>query len=518
MNETLPNPTAPVDVVVIGGGAAGLAGALQLARSRRSVIVIDAGDPRNAPASHMHGYLGHDGLPPGELLAVGRNEAERYGGRVRHGAATDVARSAAGFRVVLSDRDHIDGRRVLVATGLVDELPDIPGVAEQWGRGVVHCPYCHGWEVRDRRIAVIGTGHHTAHQAQLFRQLSGDVTIVVHGGDGPAWDVRGRLDVRGIGVVEGPVERVEIDGGSVVGLRLVDGSTVPADAVVVAPRMVARADMLAGLGIMSVPAPMDMGEMIETDARGETSVAGVYAAGNVSDIANQVLQAAAEGSRVGAMINFDLVEEDIDDAVFGAGDAAEDWDRRYVDRGERMWSGHVNGAFASEIADLAPGTALDVGCGEGADATWLAQRGWTVTAVDISEVAVERARQAAAGAGLDVDWIHADLMGQPPDGRYDLVFAQYPALPKDAEETAIRMLLDAVAPGGTLLIVGHSLEGVGGHHHGFDPSAYVQPHDVADHLGEGWTIEVNETRARHMPAGYDGPDRPDVVLRARRDG
>ena len=133
------------DVAVIGGGAAGLAAALQLSRSRRSVVVVDAGEPRNAPAAHMHGYLGHDGLPPGELLAIGRTEVYSYGGTILEGTATSLERADDGFRVGLADGTALHARRVMMATGLIDELPDIPGLAEQWGRGVLHCPYCHGW-------------------------------------------------------------------------------------------------------------------------------------------------------------------------------------------------------------------------------------------------------------------------------------------------------------------------------------------------------------------------------------
>ena len=171
------------DVVIIGGGAAGLSGAVALARSRRSVLVVDAGRPRNAPADGVHNYLGREGTPPGELLAIGRAEVAGYGGEVVPGVVTGARREDDGdFRVTLDDGREVSARRLLVATGLVDELPDLPGVAERWGRDVLHCPYCHGWEVRDQAIGILATGPTAVHQALLFRQLSDDVTFFRHTG------------------------------------------------------------------------------------------------------------------------------------------------------------------------------------------------------------------------------------------------------------------------------------------------------------------------------------------------
>ncbi|MFL6056110.1 MAG: NAD(P)/FAD-dependent oxidoreductase, partial [Actinoallomurus sp.] len=163
------------DEVVVGGGAAGLSGALTLARSRRSVVVIDAGSPRNAPAAGVHGFLSRDGIPPAELLERGRAEVCGYGGQVVPGEVDAVAREENGFSVALTDGRVVRARRLLVATGAVDELPDIPGLHARWGRDVVHCPYCHGWEVRDQAIGVLATGPLSVHQALLFRQLSSDV-------------------------------------------------------------------------------------------------------------------------------------------------------------------------------------------------------------------------------------------------------------------------------------------------------------------------------------------------------
>ena len=134
------------DVVVIGGGAAGLSAALVLSRARRRVLVVDAGTPRNAPAAHMQGFLSRDGMPPAQLLEAGRQELEGYGGVIRQGAATELVRGGgSGFQVLLDDGDGVSARRLLVTTGLRDELPDIPGLGDRWARDVLHCPYCHGW-------------------------------------------------------------------------------------------------------------------------------------------------------------------------------------------------------------------------------------------------------------------------------------------------------------------------------------------------------------------------------------
>jgi thioredoxin reductase len=179
-------PERRYEVVVVGGGAAGLSGALILARVRRSVLVIDAGHPRNAPAGAVHAYLGRDGNAPGELLAIGRAEVTGYGGEIRSGTVTAAKRTGDGFRVVLDDGSAVLADRLLIATGLTDELPRVPGLAERFGRDVVHCPYCHGWEARDQRIGVLATGPLAVRQALLWRQLSKDVTFLHPGVHLPA--------------------------------------------------------------------------------------------------------------------------------------------------------------------------------------------------------------------------------------------------------------------------------------------------------------------------------------------
>ncbi|WP_040833837.1 NAD(P)/FAD-dependent oxidoreductase [Nocardia brevicatena] len=303
------------DVVVAGGGAAGLNGALMLARARRSVLVIDAGEPRNAPASGVHGLLAREGMPPAELLERGRAEVRGYGGRVEPGRITAVSRGAAGFTVTLADGRAVHARRLLVTTGLVDELPDIPGLRERWGRDALHCPYCHGWEVRDRAIGVLSTGPMSMHQALLFRQLSEDVVFFTHTRPAPTEAEAERLAARGIRVVEGEIAGLDIVDDRLVGIRLGDGTTVAREAVAVGPRMVARAEFLDGIGLRAVEHPAGVGLHIPADATGRSEVPGVWVAGNVTDPSAQVGASAAAGAFAGAQINADLVEEETHQAV-----------------------------------------------------------------------------------------------------------------------------------------------------------------------------------------------------------
>jgi thioredoxin reductase len=306
------------DVVIIGGGAAGLSGAVTLARSRRSVLVVDAGRPRNAPADGVHNYLGREGTPPGELLALGRAEVAGYGGEVVTGVVTAARREDDGFRVTLDDGREVSARRLLVATGLIDELPDLPGLAERWGRDVLHCPYCHGWEVRDRAIGILATGPTAVHQTLLFRQLSDDVTFFRHTGPELPLEEADQLAALGVRIVDGEVAGLEVTDDRLTGVRLASGEVVPRAAVVVAPRFTANADVLASLGLAATDQEMRgavVGSAVTADPTGATAVPGVWVAGNVTDLSAQVVVSAAAGMRAGAMINADLVAEDARRAV-----------------------------------------------------------------------------------------------------------------------------------------------------------------------------------------------------------
>ena len=312
------------DVVVVGGGAAGLSGALALSRARRSVLVVDDGTPRNARADQVHNYLGREGTPPAELLALGRAEVAGYGGRFRDGRVEGAERTDDGFRVALSDGGSVSARRLLVTTGLTDELPDVPGVADLFGSDVLHCPYCHGWEVRDEPIGVLG-GPFGVHQALMWRQWTDDVVLFQHTGPAPTGDEREQLAARGIPVVTGRVAGLELDGARLSGVRLAGGQVVPRRVLVVSPRFTARAGVLSSLGLDVVPQEMNghvVGSAVPVDPTGATAVPGVWVAGNVSDLRAQVISAAAAGLTVAAALNADLIAEDTRLAVAAARDLA----------------------------------------------------------------------------------------------------------------------------------------------------------------------------------------------------
>ena len=325
-------------------------------------------------------------------------------------------------------------------------------------------------------------------------------------------------------IVTGHVTRiVTATNGRVGGVELANHERIDADAVVVSPRFRARAEPFLPLGLRPAPHPTGLGDFVETDAIGATTVPGLYAAGNLTDPSQQVLQAAADGSRVGAMISFNLAHDDIQ-AANRPSAYQTDWDTRYG--GDPVWSGNPNGALVKEISGLAPRRALDVGAGEGADAVWLAEQGWSVTASDISPRALDRINAQAERRGLQIECHHADA--NAPDAfetaAFDLVSLQYPAIPRTPDDRGLRNLINAVAPGGTLLVVGHDLDPMRApidtliHSRPFDPDAFLRIDDLVSELSDstGWDIELHEKRPRPSGADSDSHHHDDVVLRARR--
>ena len=298
------------DVVIIGGGAAGLSAALVLSRARRKVLVVDAGAPRNAPAAHLHGYLSRDGMSPTELLVVGRAEVRSYGGEIVDGTVTDLVPDGRGFTALLAGGQRISARRVLVTTGLVDELPDIPGLRARWARDVLHCPYCHGHEVGGRRLGVIGGPPGAVRYAQIVRQWTNDLVYFTPPDLLTAVE-RTQLHARGICVVEGTIDRLVVGNTDQLrGAALHDGRVIPIDALFVPPRFVPNSALVIALGC-------DVGAdgWVTVDPTGRTSVTGVWAAGNIVDPRAQVITAAGAGSAAAIAINADLVEEDVRGAV-----------------------------------------------------------------------------------------------------------------------------------------------------------------------------------------------------------
>lgn len=299
------------DVIVVGGGAAGLSAALTLTRARLTTAVVDAGEPRNAPADGVHGLLGHEGVAPADLLARGRDEVRGYGGEIVDGRVAEVVRLDDGFEARLTDGSTLRGRRLAIATGLVDVLPDIPGVREQWGHGALHCPFCHGWEVRDQRIGILGGGPNGVHRAMLWRQWS-DRVVLFAGAAVMAEEERAQVAALGVEIVEGAIAELVSVGDQVQGVRVGEGAdarVVEVDAVAITTRLTPRADAFTGLGVEVRDHPMGVGTFVVADEMGRTAVPGVFAAGNVSDLMAQVSQAIAQGARAAQAIVAEVMTE-----------------------------------------------------------------------------------------------------------------------------------------------------------------------------------------------------------------
>jgi thioredoxin reductase len=295
------------DVVVVGGGAAGLSAALVLGRARRRVAVVDAGAPRNAPAARLQGYLSRDGMPPADLLAAGRAEVAGYG---VESVEDQVVGIDAGFFVRLASGRVLKARRILVATGVGDDLPEIDGARQRWGRDLLHCPYCHGWEVRDQPLGVLGTLTGSVQHALLVRQWSEDVVFFAHTYDLSSAE-RAQLDARRVRIVSGEVVRLVVEDDRLAGVELADGRVIARTAVFLRPGNVPHADgLLTGLGCR-----LDEAGFVAVDATGQTSAFGVWAAGNVVDPRAQLITSAGAGSAAAIALNAHLVQEDVERAV-----------------------------------------------------------------------------------------------------------------------------------------------------------------------------------------------------------
>ncbi|MFJ2756365.1 FAD-dependent oxidoreductase [Nocardioides sp. NPDC087217] len=513
--------TEDFDAIVIGGGAAGLSAALMLGRSRRRTLVVDSGLPRNRFAAHMHGVLGHEGIDPTDLLRKGREELAAYYVGIRPRRVARLDETEHGVSVLLEDGDRLSGRVAIVATGVTDELPDIPGLAERWGATVLHCPYCHGWEVRDRRIGVLTTSPLGMHQAQLIRQWSDDV-VVFTAGLGPLEEAdEQRLLSRGITLVTSPVTAVLGEGDQVTAVRTADGKITEVGAIFTAGTLRPHDGFLTHLGLDRSDSPV--GSFLAVDATGKTSSDRIWAVGNVSNPMANVPISMSAGTMAGSVVNMTLVTDDFDRAQ--AGPAAVDfWQERYAGS-DRIWSGKVNTVLGDIASGLEPGTALDLGSGEGADVIWLAQQGWRATGIDISENAITRGREAARAAGLSEDqarFVVSDLSSPADlDGSYDLVTASFFHSPVELPRTDIlRRAAELVAPGGYLLVTSHAAAppwaDAAAHEHRFlDAKEELAELRLPE---ESWETVVLEHRHRPVttPSGEESSLEDAVVLLRRR--
>lgn len=300
----------PWDAIIIGGGAAGLSAAQMLGRSRRRTLVVDAGSPRNRFAAHMHGVLGQDGTAPLDLIARGREELAAYGVAWLEASVRRVDEHDAGVAVALDDGSIEHARALVVATGITDELPDVPGLAERWGTSVLHCPYCHGWEVRDRRLGVLLVSPHQAHQAQLLRQWSEDVVVFAAIPLEHAFERR--LRARGVEIVTDAVAELRGDGATLTEVRLENGTVHAVDALFTMGAARPHDDFLAHLGLDRTDTPV--GSFLAVDPTGRTSSPRIWAAGNVVNPMANVPLSMGAGAMVGGAVNGALVDEDFANA------------------------------------------------------------------------------------------------------------------------------------------------------------------------------------------------------------
>jgi len=298
------------DVAVIGGSVAGLSAALVLGRARRRVAVIDDGTPRNAPAAHLHSYLSRDNSSPGELLAIGRAEVTGYGGELIADRAVSVHGAIDGFTVELASGRTITVRRLLLATGVRDQLPDVPGIQERWGVDVVHCPYCFGYEVADQPVGVLGVGANPARKALTIRHWSADTTLFLQAAAVLSAAEQERLEANGVAVVRDEVTGLVVDDDRLTGVRLASGAVHNIAALFLTPRCFLRDEPFAALGLVTEDGAL--GTAVVTDPTGLTSVAGVWAAGSVTNPGAQLIHAAASGSRAAIAMNNDMIQRDAD--------------------------------------------------------------------------------------------------------------------------------------------------------------------------------------------------------------
>lgn len=288
----------PYDVIVIGGSFAGLSAALQIARARRRVLVVDAGRPRNRFAHASHGFLGQDGKAPAAIIATARSQLLAYP-TAEHiaGEATGARQRDGDFELTLASGATYQAPRLILATGVVDELPDIPGLRERWGATVLHCPYCHGFEVASGRLGVLAAGGTAVHQALLIPDWSSDVTLFTNGAVAPDDAQRAALDARGVRVEEEPVAAVLGAAPHLEGVRLADGRVVALDALFTAPRTRPASALAEQLGCAFDDGPS--GPFIRTGERKETTVPAVFAAGDAARPAHNATWAAADGVTAG---------------------------------------------------------------------------------------------------------------------------------------------------------------------------------------------------------------------------
>jgi thioredoxin reductase len=293
------------DAIVIGGSFAGLSAATYLARARRSVAIVDTGAPRNRFATHSHGFLAQDGSNPGTVLATARAQVAAYPTTTFVNAkATRASGQLEGFSVELATGETLSGRRLVLAFGISDELPDVPGIAERWGNSVIHCPYCHGYEFSDQRLGVLYSSEKSLHQAMLIAEW-GPTTLYLNGASLPDGATLAELEKRGVVIEPTRVTALHGDGTNLSAIELADGRLATLDALYVAPQNHLNSDIATQLGCVMDTNPA--GTTIRTSSMQETSVPGVFAAGDITRGAHSVTWASSDGVTAGVSAHRSLV-------------------------------------------------------------------------------------------------------------------------------------------------------------------------------------------------------------------
>ena len=299
------------DCVVVGGGAAGLSAALVLGRARRRTLVVDDGNQSNLAASGIGGLLGHDGRPPAELYEMGRQELAAYPSvEVRTGTVIGGVRDDDGFVLDLGDGRRERTRRVLLATGMQYRPPEIPGLAALWGRSVFHCPFCHGWEVRDQPLAVLGRGDRAVHQALLLRGWSDDIVVLTNGPAEFSDDDRARLAAADVAIDERAVVELISENGELAAVAFGDGERLQRRGLLVATTLHQRSSLADDLGADQGDATPIAADPVDVDALMRTTSAGVFAAGDLSAPMPQVAAAIAAGSLAATAVVQSLLTDD----------------------------------------------------------------------------------------------------------------------------------------------------------------------------------------------------------------
>ena len=301
------------DVLIIGGGPAGLSAALQLGRSLRSVLVCDDGEPRNGPADKAHGYLTRDGIPPEKLRDLGREEVMKYGGEFRDTKVVNVSRDNDLFTSTLDSGETVTSRKVVLATGVRDNLPDTDGFEQFWGSGVYHCPYCHGYEVRGEPLGVMVTSQHMVDYAKLIYNLSDDLVVFTDGESVFDEESRSLFVERGIEIEDEPITALNGSDGELESVSLADGRDVARHALFYPPPMEQHSELPEQLGLEVNQAGLVDATRSQRGI-GFTSVEGLFIAGDASSGGPpSIASAVADGYAVGTTVNMELSKEDFEE-------------------------------------------------------------------------------------------------------------------------------------------------------------------------------------------------------------